>query len=751
MASDIGQKALKISCLQVKPGYEFQVAEEIKEKGKDIKKNNLDDVFDDIFIFKGFGIWDLILVYEQSNFEPLLSKAGPIPGILDTTTFFCFQYRKTARVESVLKEIESFTFFGFIFIKLKITQTASMPDVEEQLFQFIETELKGKCLFFSTLGWNEVIVISAANDLDQIVGKLFKLNFNLEKSGTPSKNITKTYTQLAINHDKLIGFKGYETDISKAEHLLEQSLDNNQIAEEICPTVYIASECSYYYDLINFWRAFNGEYDIQACYGEFDFSIKPKTSISWGTFLSRLLGFRQRFKDELCITHTVFSYKPTWPDLQQDPNSESHNQVINRPYMFSYSELGKNFGSTMATILSNHFYRLNAFIQHPIIGSCFDALKNYPAAIIKDAIEMNREGAGDKVECMARQAAMVLSLGLELRSYGTYGNIQKNYAHFGNLGGGVQRALAAMELLPRHIFRSYKNNWKGFIISQDPKFAHIRDVICVPTEALWKPGMWWALYHETAHILIDRAKWITEEIESVRAFLDTRLQPYKDTAIDLLNEIAAEIIGYELGFFGNFDLFMRLVWNHLIDIAPKQQKTIDHWVYLVRTFCVELYERRFKLPKNGNSIDDNFFNNNDLLYESFIAHVEKTQRIIESLNEQYGGFKSVLKYMKAKAASNAPQFKQLLPFLKYLNQLHEGGKKEDGKGFCPSIDTLSEDSTTQAISSITEGAVYWDSIKHPEAVLYQFFDRDKDDMKVPQNIALILTFWNAAVLFNEDN
>ena len=165
--------------------------------------------------------------------------------------------------------------------------------------------------------------------------------------------------------------------------------------------------------------------------------------------------------------------------------------------------------------------------------------------------EMRYQELGNKPdEGLSFKFTELLGHGLELRSYGTYDNVERPYGRFAKLKGGVQRALMAMEFLPTKILDRAAEYWYGFINAyEEPKFFQLHEVIYVPSESLWKPKTWWALYHETAHILIDRYDYLaSEKVPCIKTFIAPRTGYL--ASLKFFTELAAEIIGYELVISG---------------------------------------------------------------------------------------------------------------------------------------------------------------------------------------------------------
>ncbi len=406
---------------------------------------------------------------------------------------------------------------------------------------------------------------------------------------------------------------------------------------------------------------------------------------------------------------------------------------------YPYEDLEIFFGEKAAPMLAAQLFALNSMSQNPTSGQVFRDMRYYPKIIMNRGYKRyNKFNAPD--ELMAFKFAEALSHGLELRSYGTYGHVEKPYGRIAKLKGGVQRALLAMEYLPSRILdRACPQPWFGFINAyEDPKFAQIQEVIYVPLEALWTPENWWALFHEVAHIIVDRSpKLLSETDQVIQNFLT-----YKENYgawMRFFNELAAEVIGFELGFFGDLDLFIKTLWPYLkkIELTLGDYSSLE--VYLFRTFCVEIWHKCFGavMERQGSpkvTIDN--YRDDDFLYKSLINHIRKVEGLIGKLEKR-----------NLAIASFMGIFKEIFPFIKDLySKIKDIEENQQVKIFHQKA--WVEDNNVKNITNhLLEGKVYWGKIEYPEAVLYNILKQKmkirSKEKKFPFVMAIILTFWNA--------
>ena len=316
----------------------------------------------------------------------------------------------------------------------------------------------------------------------------------------------------------------------------------------------------------------------------------------------------------------------------------------------------------------------------------------------------------------------VLRYGAELRSYGTHDTVEEVTGRFSEFRGGCQQALLAIEFLPTQILDRLKIGWKGFVVTGHHKFLHVNEVINVPTDALWNPQTWWALYHEIAHIVVENLGDFID-FPSIQQFLANK--DNHDSWIRLVNEMAAEVIGFELGFFNDYALFLKLLWNHLVKVDPFQREHIDIRGYFVRSFFPKIFKEHFKRVSKDKHVSKEQFNNLDFLFRELVSHMELIERSVG---------RTLFEHKHFLAAQNAPIFRELYPFACELY------KKIANANLSPNMKARNYRNTREVFDSLKRGRIWLKRISCPEAVLYHLIQIPNPSFST--RVATILTFWN---------
>jgi hypothetical protein len=700
--------------MQTLPGKEFHVAEGLRKACKKAGVENF-------IILKGFGAFDIVFILEWKDFSQVLKDSGPIDGILKTSRSFCFEYEGGIN-KKFFETISEKTFLSLSLIKIKNDPQYYNYETEMKI---LDSHFEGDSTFarfgFGTLGWSEIILIYCGKDINQVVKATLAPNME----GT-IRDIHKTYSLIALNHDSLPQNHKNVRDIQ--EFLTASKELNVPIANDAKPWISVISFPEHCNAIYNFWH--DKGYDASDMVGQDDFQIYPPEGISWSQLLCDLMIFRIKFKNKIASTLTSISYKHTG---KPRTGTATGKQNRGKPIFNYWSKDFKDTFKDSSNLLSGAFKTLNGLSQNSLISNAFSDLKEYPDYITTTAKKFVLPARVN----FAYQTNELLRKGAELRLYGTYGTIEENVGQFNKLRGGVHRSVDALGYL---VFKAIADvldrKWQGFVTIGNQQFSNIHEVIMVPQEAIWNPGSWWAINHEIAHIIIDNIQ-VKDITDKFMGLMDPKLtelklfvtqKNYASDWIGLVNEMAAEYVGYELGFYTDYDLFLKKVWGYIKSLIPKKSLAATLSMYAIRTYFVYFYERFFVGDGDRKLIGDYNY-----IYGDIIEHIEKIEGIQEDLNCE-----DAKKFYRDKyivAAYYAPLFKELLPWLE--------------KHFHPAMtdincrrnkDELLDSNTRAVLLSLEEGIAWHDEIKYPEAVLCKLYQKKHLPFKL--EIATILTFWN---------
>lgn len=746
----IGKDALKITFIQTLPGAEIRVAQELKKacetfRGKGVK---------DYTFSKALGGYDIVLVYRTDDYEASLLKFGPIQGILKSITFLCFDYMwadPSTQLPDPIHQINNFNCTAFVLIKLKPQKDIDFNKIEKIFFSLVNKLELGQLSFIGTIGWDEMILVISDNHIETLIDSILKLSYDSEVFLQDAYPL-KTFSYISISYPTIFGSNWTQLDIDKLNtaefgKIISGELSKHQGFNKPLPPTFackieISFEPIYGPRIKQYWQALN--YKVFDALGENDLIVKRSEidDLSWGKFISDILIFRHDLSSNLHSTNTVFNVqnfpiKSKASELNGPRLPLNHNIIKTSLLRYSYEDLEERFSAEYSPIIATQLYSLSSLSQNPIFGPAFSDMQYYPYYILSigsDRLRKNASSVG-----FGLSAAESISLGCELRSYGIYGNLEGKFGRFIKLRGGVQRAIQALEFFPTHILnRCGLYPWAGFInVSEEPFFFQLNEIIYLPQDALWDPRIWATFWHEISHILIERDKeFISPEVSIIRAFLSNKIN--QAAWMKNLIELAADVIGYEIGFCQKYDLFLKTWWNYLIKTKSIQEAYFPQEIYIFRTFFVELWDRLFNREGNGSSLSFIDIRNESLLYLQFTLHVDNIENItgIKFKNKEFI------------ISKNVPIIKSLEPYIRYIHtkitQLETMNLTIRSKP-----EWLLKGESLEIAETLLSGRVYWNDIEYPEAVLCHILENynkiigDAKDNKFIFTIASILTFCNA--------
>jgi len=669
-------------------------------------------------LLKGFGAFDVVFIYSAKNFDSILTKHGPIDGILKTSRSFCFQYNKI-HDRDIFKDLKTYPLSTISLVKLNPYTANSLPyNNEIEILKTIKEDDKTRKYALGTLGWNEMVVITAGNNFNDVMLQGFWALNSKKKD-----KILKTYSFIAINSEELLGINFNQSFESIKAFLDSHNSLSESISDSIHASIQITLNPVNTSAIESHWKE-NGDFSTTHFVGKEDLVVRPAHPMSWSHILSRLLRFRKIFGHSIVSTSTRIA---TTFDLKTEDLGILPDYKLN-DINYDYKILEKLFFDE-AHILANTYNTFRGLAQNVTIRDAFSDMLQYPAYIQSYADNINEE---TKRRNFAILTSEYLKRGAELRLYGTHGTIDEAVGQFTRLRGGAQRSLVALGFLPSVLINKHTPfRWRGFITTGAPLFYNFREIINVPPNALWEIDSWWGLYHEVAHLIIEKIPdLINEQVKELKPFLC--LKKNQSDWLDLLTEMAAEYLGYAMGFYNNYDLFLKKLWGYLSKLSPQETLPAQLQFYAVRSFFVYLVDR---LLIETSSADEIRINDLDWIYSEICNHIEAIADICTDRMADIRSFYDDKCYI---AANYASIFRELHPWLiKKFIPLIKTLEFQDNS------DHLKDRSTLKALEVILDGKMHEKKLPFPQGVLYKVLEK-YDGAEIPFNVsmAVILTFWN---------
>ncbi len=365
MHSTIGNDAIKISLIQTLPGEEFSVA-------LALEKACAEAGLEKFAIFKGFGSYDIIFIHAWHDFSSLLPVIGPINGILKTTKYFCYHY-SIGDSAAFFKKLNDYACAAIIITKICNEKSLCCYASEHSLIEELTTALDDGTFFFGTLGWSELIVVSAGNNLSNIVQRC-----TIPSYGTTSRYIQKTYSIIAINY-RVLPSKTEWPNINDFTKLAPSF--NVAIIKDITPIITITCFPGASNELLSFWSS--KDYTISDLIGKEDVQIIPELGTQWINVIHDLFIFRKKFNAEIYATTTYISYSGS---VDRQHIQISHKHPL--PLDYDYENI-KNIFNDRGLALADALNTLNGLIKNKIISDAFEDMARYHKYLQDFALQMD--------------------------------------------------------------------------------------------------------------------------------------------------------------------------------------------------------------------------------------------------------------------------------------------------------------------------------------------------------------------------
>jgi len=784
-------KAHKVSLIQTLPGKEFDVVRSLNDTCQHAGINNY-------YFLKALGGFDLIVIHEDVNFrDDSILEYTPFNYITNQNEIFCF----CKNGNNSLLSLSDNYFAGIIRFNFELKAGISKKS-EVKFDELIAKTIQKNDSVLGSL--TDLLIIIPRNSFDDIMSTLK----DIQDASKEYENLYnfKTYSYLTINYSYLFqnsfDKENYRKIISNREEFCK-SFDRklcDPIDTQVFPNLSISTRHEFREGIKQYFL--NHPYRVSKTFGSYDLVVRPKlfiditrfdkdnfnydqvvdeiekrdrlvSRLTWADFIFDLLHFRYFYGQSLHSTNTNITYD--WETGKDNitvgdlPEGEINSYEEDSSY-FSIDEIEKIF-EERAKSVARHLISFDRMKRDAIFKTAYSDMLLYPYYIlvqasnktdlIEEALSITTEDNDFSPETIRYQRALfsriacdALSIGCELRSNGIQANIEQRNARFLKIKGGVRKALLAIEYIPTKIFmQATIEPWYGFVnVWEQSHVFQIEQVINIPQRILWDPKSWWVLWHECAHIFIDcdgvrneangGISLLSKDSPAIRAFLSDK--ELHSTWLLLLNEVAAEIIGFEFGFCENFDLFFQSFWKYIKQVRDTGSHLQAIEPYVLRTFLVEVWSKY-----KDRSTDSTFFKimqNMDEMHKSMLSHIKRVEIVLEVCVSNKDLF----------IADSIHIVRGLHAFISHIEEsicAYEAFKSDKSLVIRSKKEWLSIENTTDVIKSITSGDVWHDEIKYPQAVvigMLNYFDTHPDispEKEFSINLAMILSFYGQQRIF----
>ncbi len=712
----MGEKSIKLEFFKVQSGTELTVVENIEEKIRGAQ-------IGEFKIFKVFGLFDLLVIYETDERKSLLSQ-GVIPGIINSVVFDCFTWRTK---DKSANWGETFSFdrinqplLGIVFYKMKPSVFKTSPAGIDRAFMDLFKRENASAL--GCFGWADAIALWSGNSMVEMVRQMDKMAaVHIKKGkGLVERLALKTYSFCTVRFDycrKIL--EGGESPKEGTDYIVLDPMTEVYAALELScrPDAHrkVVEECKTKFKIAPILSL-----------GKEDLILNINTG-DWPQFLKTLLFFRRDFKNEIYSTCVRIFNKtvPDYPEEVESTPSPTYRVEIDR---FLGKILREDFGES----LLRELYTLNHFAQNELLADDVKGLLPFVKQFLEEYLG-NPELEGFE------SLLQLMETGINQRLVGAYVGTEDFHSGTQYDKGGIQKILTAAEVIPRTLLAWAEVPWNGFIVlGSAPDYRHDLDIINLPGKTWHDPTAWWGIFHETGHIYAFYHKAFPNEYLDKIAremILSLPIEPIDEdranvaggtiygTALRYLTEIIADAFDLRYGFVSQADLYLKTVWPYLIKEheSKVREKIVD---YVGRSISALIINEMLTTKKY--SFDDGKVTE---IYDSFITK-------LRSIDVDLGSF-------NLKRNSATQTVSNLRDFLVHIAKTMRRGNKTVKEILFYS----KSHEFVEIAQGIQGGYLHTQKINFPHLLILYFLGKilAKEPVSTAAKVALIKTLWYQSI------
>ena len=754
----VGANLLEIRCFRTLPGQELPLAVMLENHGK--------------VPFKGLGAFDVFSFATSGEFTEEVNLLLP-SSTITSVIVPCFPFESPAggQPAKIVANLQKHSCISLSFLKLNPNPVKNYAtwktDLIAKLLKSASDSTGVIRYVLGTIGWYELVVISCADDLNTAMREA------LEVGNSCPEKVSKTYSAVCVR-------------LKELQQLISPTPESSLPFPEKIPhresgVLVVSLSPSATRDTHIFWSK-TKRYDVFDSLGREDIEVIPKNdNITWGIFLKDLLAFRKEHCRDVLYTQLRLAQEaartsaPPLPEESRIKKSgalptgfekgSSDGLTVSHPschleadeseWLSSatkenlFLSLGK--GSAERLILTVEYLR--SLQRSRVEGSAFEDLERYVTSM-PERFPCPDSGDLKPFPIRGHIAAKLIKEGIELRLHGIHGTMGEIALQLPPLRTGVHRILTAIETFTYLvIWNRFQLIWSGFVNASSERFFSSVEIINMPYANLYTPTDWWGLYHEIGHIFIlanHDENFLTRNTPTVNFFLAST-KGNQEEWLDLLHEVAAEIIGFELGFYNDFHLFSDCLWKYLKNILEEERDKDDESLserrlaeYFIRSFAVKLYN---EFIRGAETDEIPVFEGAHSMYPEFCAYIEDVYKNVlrEKVSHSEVGF------LAAKHSRTLVNMKKFLFHVRdYLEKNNENKRVWPLPQKCE-VELSNErepTNTSMVVKSVLKGEVWSGPVNFPEAVLYLLMKHERNSLSATkplssrQRIAMVLTLWN---------
>ena len=602
----IGKRAIKIILLKTQVGKERHIYNEFKNN---FKKAGLKNWWG----YEILGDYDLCFILEKNSLDRILINAGSIDGIIHSTELLCWAWDSGQTLSTVFKNKP------LICLNILKLKPPCLKDKDIKIDKaFAEVITNNGTLCLGTFGWSEFILIRACKNFHQAHSFITQtLSIYKPEDNRKISLFLKSLTLVGVACSRFYPKQNLS------------SFNKEKITEALYPNLSISCRPS---EMTHIVKEI-GNVMIKSkpktfpCIGETDLTIQfSKEKLYWGDFIGEFYAFRNSMLQKLIRTNLSLAgnFKNRLSGFTMTWQFSPIGVVIEEEDVEKIKSRGL-LSPAWETILST-FYTFNSYLQNELLADSMLDMMDYVIHLKQLCTEDQRKEHNilEMIADMPKQ----IRYGSDQRLSGYM--LAEGTEDFSPFKGGKHRLLKALKAVCFNMFQLLGMRWPGFVIIGNYDFEHDTNIISIPANTIFNVESYFGLFHECGHVyILKNAEFTENEIQS---------NEFKKlfTEGEAAEEIFSDLIAFECGFLGYYELYRTTMINYFSQIikGSLQNDSTDHKFilgkmeeYLVRLLSVALYHKEIIQSHDTRRTEKEI--TEDLL-QSFELQIGKGEKIIKN-------------------------------------------------------------------------------------------------------------------------
>jgi len=568
--------ATQITLIQVRPGHEVEIAQRLASD------------YPETTVYKLFGDADLGMVQRMSDHpSPVMLHDDIRKNIMDIQTIVCFNWEGFDSIE--YQQATNVSCMGICLLKANsdFLRTHGITG-EHLILRAIRGVAKSQqdvhVGVYGSLGWFEILLLIYGSSINEVL--LFANALRHAFIRSPINGQTKVIP--CFETSKTIPAVICKNGIIPPNIIIEPGL-----SLELRVSCYSWADSFVYAKLFETFKT--RPYYVA---GTDDFALKDIRLMSLSDYVEKLWNFRRETSENVYSTNTTFRIRARKERAHRYPSAEMSMRRLKINFDDQKFVSLSKYSPTTYAMLVDVYAKINDFLVDFQRRSIVANLLPFAEELLETIKKTNPNDYEDNSQDVEAIGHMLESLyfGLQQRATGVEISTKTWFYRSTEIGGsgGIQRVLLALSSLPTAMLKELNYSWQGFsVFGWAPTYKrYVGGVINMPTEAVYRPEMWFGIFHEVGHEYCSQLD-LANDTRIVRA-LENQDMYSEENSLDV-TEIFSEIFACKFGFDEDFEKCFSTTWPYLVNLIGFREKSHAYFLRFLLTyiFIVETHGSKY--------------------------------------------------------------------------------------------------------------------------------------------------------------